>query len=75
MFQMRCQLEEDVLIRAITFVSAAPSSAARCVAVAAAITCGHRPGIALCRLQIDGHGTPRWTVPSPRAPSSTALKM
>jgi len=63
MFQMRCQLEEDVLIRAITFVSAAPSSAARCVAVAAAMTCGHRPGIALCRLQIDGHGTPRWTVP------------
>ncbi|XP_039813961.1 uncharacterized protein LOC120676697 [Panicum virgatum] len=62
MFQMRCQLE-DVLIRAITFVSAAPSSVARCVVVAAAMTCGHRPGIALCRLQIDGHGTPRWTVP------------
>ncbi|PUZ56371.1 hypothetical protein GQ55_5G292200 [Panicum hallii var. hallii] len=57
--QMLCQMEEDVLIRAITF-SAAPSAAG---CVAAAITCGRRPGIASYCLEIDGHGTHRWTVP------------
>jgi hypothetical protein len=55
---LQVEVEEDVLIRAITFI-AAPSERG---CFAAAITCGHRPGIALCRLGMDANGTHRWTV-------------
>jgi hypothetical protein len=55
---LQVEVEEDVLIRAITFI-AAPSEPG---CFAAAITCGHRPGIALCRLGMDANGTHRWTV-------------
>ncbi|CAO2183772.1 unnamed protein product [Urochloa humidicola] len=52
------QLEEDLLIHAVTF-SDAPSAPG---CVAAFLTRSHRIGIALCSLGLDGNGTPSWTL-------------